>query len=224
MITLSASFTSHYPGAAIGVLALKNVSNPKNDEALSQRKRELETELRMRFDEYDRKKLLEHPILAIYQSFYKRFKKTYHVQLQLESIVIKDKSIPNVAALVESMFMAELDNLLLTAGHDLDRVELPIVADVANGDETYTKINNQDQTLKSDDMYIRDASGILSSVIYGPDARTKINPETTRVLYTTYAPAGIPQELLIKHLKGITEIVQIFAPDATISLNQVLTP
>jgi len=223
MITLSESFTSQYPGAAIGVLAMENVSNPKSDEALSQRKLKLETNLRTRYGGYDRKELLEHPILSIYQSYYKRFKKTYHVQLQLESIVIKGKSIPNVAALVESMFMAELDNLLLTAGHDLDRVGLPIVADVANGDETYTKISNQDQTLKSDDMYIRDAAGILSSVIYGPDARTKINPETTRVLYTTYAPAGIPHELLIKHLKGITEIVQIFAPDATISLSQVLT-
>jgi DNA/RNA-binding domain of Phe-tRNA-synthetase-like protein len=202
---------------------MENVSNPKSDEVLSQRRRKLETDLRTRFDGYDRKELLAHPILAIYQSYYKRFKKTYHVQLQLESIVIKGKSIPNVAALIESMFMAELDNLLLTAGHDLDRVELPIVADVADGDESYIKISKQDQTLKSDDMYIRDATGILSSVIYGPDARTKINPETTRVLYTTYAPAGIPHELLIKHLKGITEIVQIFAPDATISLNLVLT-
>ena len=223
MITLSESFSSHYPGAAIGVLAMDNVCNPKSDEALSQRKLELETDLRSRFDGYDRKELLNHPILAIYQRYYKRFKKTYHVQLQLESIVIKGKSIPNVAVLVESMFMAELDNLLLTAGHDLDRVELPIVADVADGDDSYTKINNQEQLLKADDMFIHDTSGILSSVIYGPDARTKINPETTRVLYTAYAPAGIPQELLIKHLQGITEIVQIFAPDASIFFNQVLT-
>ncbi len=223
MITLSESFTSHYPGAAIGVLAMENVTNPKSDEALSQRKRELETDLRTRFDGYDRKELLDHTTLAIYQKYYKRFKKTYHVQLQLESIVFKGKSIPNVAGLVESMFMAELDNLLLTAGHDLDKVELPIVADVADGDETYTKISIQDQALKSDDMYIRDAAGILSCVIYGPDARTKINPETIRVLYTTYAPSGIPRELIIKHLQGITEIVQIFSPDATIFFNQVLT-
>lgn len=223
MITLSESFTNLYPGAAIGVLALENVSNPKYDEALSQRKLELETDLRTRFDGYDRKELLDHTILAIYQNYYKRFKKTYHVQLQLESIVFKGKSIPNVAPLVESMFMAELDNLLLTAGHDLDRVESPIVADAANGNESYTKISNQGQTLKSNDMYIRDGAGILSSVIYGPDARTKINPETTRVLYTTYAPAGIPQELIVKHLTGITEIVEIFAPASTVFLNQVLT-
>jgi DNA/RNA-binding domain of Phe-tRNA-synthetase-like protein len=76
MITLSESFTSHYPGAAIGVLAMENVTNPKSDEALSQRKRELETDLRTRFDGYDRKELLDHTTLAIYQKYYKRFKKT----------------------------------------------------------------------------------------------------------------------------------------------------
>jgi hypothetical protein len=60
MITLSESFRNRYPGAAIGVLAMENVCNPKSDEALSQRKLELETELRTRFDGYDRKELLDH--------------------------------------------------------------------------------------------------------------------------------------------------------------------
>lgn len=46
-------------------------------------------------------------------------KKTYHVALQFESVVFKGKALlNNVAALDESMIMAELDDLLLTAGHD----------------------------------------------------------------------------------------------------------
>ena len=45
----------------------------------------------------------------------KHLKKTYHVQHQLESVVLKGKSLPNVAALVAAMFMAERDDLLLTA-------------------------------------------------------------------------------------------------------------
>lgn len=223
MITLSESFMSQYPDARIGVLIMENVNNPSHDDVLSKRKRDLENDLRTRFDGYDRKMLTSHPILAIYQQYYKRFKKTYHVQLQLESIVLKGKSIPDVAPLVEAMFMAELDNLLLTAGHDLDRIEPPIVADVAGGDETYIKINNQPQILKAEDMYIHDAVGILSSVIYGPDVRTKINPGTTKVLYTTYAPAGIAKELILQHLNGISDLVQIFAPDATTISKEVIT-
>ena len=47
------------------------------------------------------------PIPA-YNACYKGFKKTYHVQLQLESVALKGRSIPRVAALMEAMFMAEL--------------------------------------------------------------------------------------------------------------------
>jgi hypothetical protein len=36
-------------------------------------------------------------------------------------VALKGKAIPRQAALVEAMFMAELENLILTAGHDLVR-------------------------------------------------------------------------------------------------------
>jgi hypothetical protein len=42
-----------------------------------------------------------------------------------------------VAALVEAMFIAEVKNMLLTAGHDLDAVQLPITLDVSKGDGRY---------------------------------------------------------------------------------------
>jgi len=88
------------------------------------------------------------PILQAYHTYYKRFDKTYHVQLQLESLVFKGKDFPNVAALVECMFMAELNDLLLTAVHDWDNLRMPLRLDVANGDESYTLPNGQEQVLK----------------------------------------------------------------------------
>ena len=87
-----------------------------------------------------------------YVNYYKRFKKTYHVLLQLESIVLKKKSIPNVAPLVETMFMAELKNLLLTAGHDMDAVRLPIMVDLSQGNERYILLNGQEKELAPGDI------------------------------------------------------------------------
>src|SRR5688572_25845260 len=86
----------------------------------------------------------------------KHLKKSYHVGLQLESFVFQGKSLPRVAALVEAMFMAELDDLLLAAGHDLDTLSLPLTLDVAQGTETYTLLRGDEQTLKTGDMFIRD--------------------------------------------------------------------
>jgi hypothetical protein len=68
----------------------------------------LEDQLRARYSGLDRAAIEASPEMQAYRAYYKRFKKTYHVLLQLESIAFKAKSIPNVAALVESMFMAEI--------------------------------------------------------------------------------------------------------------------
>ena len=117
------------------------------------------------------------------------------------------------------MFMAELKNLLLTAGHDLALVEPPVGIDVAAGSERFVRIDGEEQQLKAGDMYIADAEGVLSSVIYGPDQRTRIQSGTERVLFTVYAPPGIGADVVHQHLEDIRENILVFAPEAdTLSL------
>jgi DNA/RNA-binding domain of Phe-tRNA-synthetase-like protein len=119
------------------------------------------------------------------------------------------------------MFMAELRNMLLTAGHDLDVVELPIRLDAAQGGEKFVRMNGEEQTLKQGDMYIADAQGIISSVVYGPDRRTRIRPSTTKVLFTVYSVPGVGEQATLQHLGGIESYVKLVAPDATTRLLQV---
>jgi DNA/RNA-binding domain of Phe-tRNA-synthetase-like protein len=210
--TAGDAWRKHYQGAAIGVLALENVSNPKNHPALEAQKQVLEQDLRRRFGESDRATLRSLPTLQAYHNYYKQFRKSYHVQLQLESVVFKGKSIPRVAALVEAMFMAELKNQLLTAGHDLAAVSPPYGVDIAAGAERYERINGQEQTLKVGDMFIADVEGVMSSVIYGPDWRTQIRPATTSAVFTVYAPAGIDPAAVEEHLEDIKDYVSVFSP------------
>lgn len=153
------------------------------------------------------------PIKA-YNAYLKPFKKTYPVQLQLESVVFKGKSIPQVAALVEVMFMAELEDLLLTAGHDMDALQLPLDIEVANGGERYVGLTGEEQSVKAGDMMISDQAGIISSVVYGPDQRTRITHGTENVLFTTYAPSGITHETLREHLQHIRSNVLLITPEA----------
>jgi DNA/RNA-binding domain of Phe-tRNA-synthetase-like protein len=219
MLTITEAWKTTYPGASVGILAIQDVVNPQHHAALDARKAGLEGELRTRFAGLDRAALKELPTIQAYNAYYKRFKKTYHVLLQLESIAFKGEPIPTVAALVESMFMAELKNLLLTAGHDLEAVQMPVRIDVADGSERFVKINGQEQVLKPGDMYIADAAGIMSSVIYGPDQRTRITPGTRQALFTTYAPEGIEVQAVRQHLQDIQANVLLFAPGAdTVSL------
>jgi DNA/RNA-binding domain of Phe-tRNA-synthetase-like protein len=210
-----------FPNAHVGVLVMRNVTNPARHPELEQRKAELEEQLRAQFSGLDRTALSSHPILQAYSSYYKRFKKSYHVQLQLESILWKGISIPSVAALVECMFMGEMKNMLLTAGHDLDVLQLPLTLDVSRGDETYTLMRGEEQTLKPGDMYIRDQSGVISNIIYGPDQRTQITASTRNVIFTVYAPQGIDKPGVEKHLEDIRDFIQLFAAQATVDILHV---
>ena len=197
---------------------MRNVINPEHHVALDTRKGELENQLRSRFSGYDRAALKALPAIQAYNTYFKRYKKTYHVQLQLESVVFKGKAIPRVAGLVEAMFMAELKNLLLTAGHDLDALEMPVGIDVAKGTERYTRLNGQEQDLKPGDMMIADAEGVISSVLYGPDYRTRITTESRQVFFTVYAPPGIGEQAVRDHLYDIQANVSLVAPTANVEL------
>jgi DNA/RNA-binding domain of Phe-tRNA-synthetase-like protein len=196
------------------VLVVRNADNPENHAALDQRKEELERQIRARWAGKDKAALRTIPTLQAYAAYYQRFDKTYHVQLQLESVALKGKSIPRVAALVEAMFMAELKNLLLTAGHDLQTIQGAVRLDVASGSERYVMLNGQEQTIKPGDMYMRDAQSVISSVLYGPDQRTRITPATRHALFTVYAPSGIGAEAVRAHLEDIRDNVLMISPQA----------
>lgn len=221
MFEVTSAWKSAFPDAHAGLLVMRNVSNPAHHIELEKRKAELEEGLRVQFAGQDRAALASHPVLQVYREYYKRFKKTYHVQLQLESIVLKGKSIPTVAALVESMFMAEVKNMLLTAGHDLDKVQLPLILDVTQGTESYTVMRGENQIVKAGDMMISDQAGIISDVIYGPDQRTQITAETHNVVFTVYIPAGIEEPVIVQHLEDMRDYVTVIAPQAQVELLHV---
>ena len=219
MFFVSPTWQEAYPTAHVGVLILRDSLNPSSSTALDEKKHILELRLREKYA--DAEALQTSPILKSYNTYYHSFKKTYHLRLQLESIVNKGKPIAPATAMVESMFMAEMDNLLLTAGHDLDAIDLPLRLDVATGTEGYTLLRGEPQQLKAGDMYIRDSRGVISSIIYGPDQRTQINAGTVSVIFTVYAPQGITGDLITKHMTDIQTNIMLFAPHTRTDLFEI---
>ena len=221
MFEITSTWKSTFSNSHAGILVMRNVSNPAHHAELERLKSELEESLRSQFAGQDRAAIASHPVLKVYGEYYKRFKKTYHVQLQLESIVLKGKSIPTVASLVECMFMAEVKNMLLTAGHDLDKLQLPLTLDVTQGTESYTTMRGNEQTVKAGDMTISDQAGIISNIIYGPDQRTQISESTRNVVFTVYVPAGIDEQLIMQHLQDMRDYVLLIAPQAEVELLEI---
>jgi DNA/RNA-binding domain of Phe-tRNA-synthetase-like protein len=214
MVTVTEAWRTTYPNAHLGTLAMSEVNNPAHHAELEKHKRDFEEQLREQFQGQSRADLAVLPTMQAYRAYYKNFRKTYHVLLQLRSVVLEQKPIPSVAALVEAVFMAELKSFLLTAVHDLDLVQEPITLDVARGDEKYILLNGREQMLKPQDMYMSDAGGVICSVIYGSDLRTAIRPETKRAFFVVYAPEGVGIDAIKAHMEGIRKNVRLVSPQA----------
>lgn len=197
----------------LGVLVMTEVDNLAAHKKLDEQKRELESQLREKYKGIPRQELKSLHPMECYVSYYKQFGYTYHVLPQLESVV-RGKSIPSVSPLVEAMFMAELKNMLLTAGHDLEKIKSPLTFAKATGAEHYIGINHQQLSTVAGDKLLADEDSIISSILKGPDDRTCIESTTNQVLYTVYAPQGIEDDRILQHLYDIESYVRSFSESA----------
>ena len=206
----------------MGLLEVRGIENAGPSAALDTRKRAIEAEARARYAGYARADFLALPVMAAYDRYYTRFNKTYHVQLQLESIVLKGKSLPSVSPAVDANFMAEIETLVLTAGHDVAKLVAPVGIDTSGAGERMTQMKGEPKEIRAGDMIMRDADGISCSIIYGQDARSPIAPSTTHALYVAYAPAGVPAESVAAQLEKIAAYVRLASPGAEVVQQRVL--
>jgi DNA/RNA-binding domain of Phe-tRNA-synthetase-like protein len=225
MLAISATdeWRTAHPGATIGLLELWGLERTGSSARLNERKREIEAGVRARYKDFTRQDFLALPVMADYDRYYRRFNKTYHVQLQLESIVLKAKQLPDVSPAVDANFMAEVETLILTAGHDSQKLRGPIVIDVSREGDQMTQMNGASRAIRSGDMIMRDVDGICCSIIYGQDVRSPISPETSRVLYVAYAPSGVAADIVERQLRGIEENLRLFSADLAVEQHRLLT-
>jgi DNA/RNA-binding domain of Phe-tRNA-synthetase-like protein len=214
VLVASEKWRRAFPGAVVGALVMRGVRNPDHSPALEERKRRLEADLRQPENLSQGDRLEVDRVLRAYADYYRIRDKTYHVKAQRESVAVKGKAIPSRAALVEAMFIAELENLILTAGHDLATIMPPVRADLARESDSYVLMNGTEQVAAAGDMMMVDGESIISTVLYGPDRRTQIRPETEEVLFAVYAPAGVGEDAVRDHLEGVRGNVLLVAPEA----------
>ena len=153
----------------LGVLEVSYPENGFDRDALhSLIERELAA-LRERYADYDRKAVFgENP----YFRFFRKFKKTYPVMQQFETVMFKGRPFPEEDPVTAVPFLLELTTFVLSGTHDIDRIDGPLTIftpdaklpfDGMRGDSTHTYPN---------DICGRDETGIIFSMIAGADSRT----------------------------------------------------
>jgi DNA/RNA-binding domain of Phe-tRNA-synthetase-like protein len=203
-VNISNDLSKYFPHLKVATMEVRNLENKKLDESLEKEKRAIESEIRNNTKDY-----LESKTIKKYNEFFKKFGKKYPIEYQIKSIT-EGKSFPSQYTVVEAMFMAELKNMYLTAGHDLDLIKGSLNTKITKDNEEYENISGKEMKLKPGDITTEDEFGIISSVLFGPDRRTMITEKTRNYLFFAYFPYGEEDRKIKNHFEDIVAYVKIF--------------
>ncbi len=170
-------------------------------------------ETRAKFPDYDRKAVFgENP----YFRFFRKFKKTYPVMLQFESIIIKGQPFPFAEPVTEVPYLLELTTCVLSGTHDIDYVDGAIELYSGMDKTPFTGMHGREQHTYPGDMVGRDGSGIILSEIAGADDRTCARPESSHVFYPVFGTPDMPHSAIQDAISRLERYVKVLAPGAVI--------
>ena len=164
-------------------------------------------------DSYDRKAVWG---VNRYYRFFKKFKKTYPVMLQFESVVLKDRPFPDFNPIYEIAFLMEITTFVLSGTHDADCISGDVVLYIADSKEDFAGMRETLHTYPND-FCARDDEGIIFSLIAGTDKRTCAKAYSCNVLYPIFCTPDMPHEEIEKAMETVCRYVKVLCPEAEIN-------
>jgi DNA/RNA-binding domain of Phe-tRNA-synthetase-like protein len=224
VLTYSPAFAHAYAGCCFGGLEITFDSPPTFSDALKAEIARRESAIVEEYGEFSRGGLKALPVISEYVRHFKRFKKSYHVLLQLASAA-EGKPVPRLSALVSIMLTAELSNFVLSSGHDLDVVSTPMTFEPGSSDRHIDLLGGRSQGLKDGDITLRDGTGetTLAAVVYGQSIHGMIDENTTHAVYVAYGVPGIGERILRSHLEDTATLVKLCGGGPRVEEPLVLT-
>ena len=166
-----------------------------------------------RFADYDRKAAFgENP----YYRFFRKFKKTYPVMLQMESVLFKGRPFPLDNPVTAVAFLLELTTQILSGTHDVDRLAGPVELFLGTEKAPFPGLRGEEFHTYPGDFCGRDPEGIIFSEIAGADARTCARPESRHVFYPVFGTPGLEEAVLTGAMERLARYARVLAPEAAV--------
>ena len=174
------------------------------------RDRELDA-LRKKGENYDRETWFRQDP---YFRYFRKFKKTYPVMMQVESFLLKGRPFPEGRYINAVAFLTEMKTRILMGTHDADRVEGDIVIYTETEKVPFPSIHGSEGHSYPGDTTGRDDAGVIISMIAGADSRTCLQEDSRHVLYLVFGTPSTSEEVLCECLDQVEKYTKTLAPGA----------
>jgi len=169
--------------------------------------------LRRQYAEYDRKAVFgEDP----YVRFFKKFKKTYPVMMQFESVLFKGRPFPRNNPVAEVPFLMEIVTHVLSGTHDADQICGTVELYSETCKEDFPGMRGTPFHTYPGDFCGRDDEGIIFSMIAGADARTCARTDSRHVLYPIFGTPDLSVDVIRNAMDVLSGYIRVLSPDAEI--------
>lgn len=212
-----------HPDTIFGLMAVNGLDCAPERNAWNNLKAEETEALRAAWGGLGLKDVASKSPISSYVGYYKQFKKTYPVLLQMESVLIKGRNIQSSTLAVETMFLAEVKHGLLVGGHDQAALGGDYSLNLAKGGESFTSVAGQDRSLKADDIFMADGGRILSTVLEGQDYHSRLTDKSSGALYCVYGLGGVSADQMEAFFQDLTRYTLAAFPLASVQKGQVFT-
>ncbi len=196
----------------LAVLEVRYPDAPEWDVAAFEQLRDSELEaIRKKGEDYDRETWFRQDP---YFRYFRKFKKTYPVMMQVESFLLKGRPFPEGRYINAVAFLTELRTGILMGTHDAERVEGDIVIYTETEKVPFPSIHGSEGHSYPGDTTGRDDKGVIISMIAGADSRTCLQDDSRHVLYLVFGTPLTSPEVLYECLDQVEEYVRTLAPSA----------
>lgn len=174
--------------------------------------------LALQHENYDRKAVFgEDP----YFRFFRKFKKTYPVMMQFESVLFKGRPFPEFNPVAEVPFLMEIVTGVLSGTHDVDRIAGPVTLYLATQKEDFPGLRGTPFHTYPGDFCGRDEKGIIFSLIAGADERTCARTDSRHVFYPIFGTPDLCPERMENAMKALSRYVKVLSPEAVITSTMI---
>lgn len=200
-VTISDKCLAAHPWMKFGYCFVKNLSWGEASDFLRDKQREAEDYIRRN------SQALAEKARSI-SRFYKvqGEKNRSHIESLIKS-VSNGKSIKPVNPVVDSVVIAELRNALAMGVHDLDRIQGEIVLDVAEEGEKFQGIGNRTIITRSNEVVLRDRTGIWASYTQGPDAATVVDASTKNAVILGFFTPETSRDAMTQGIQDAADLL-----------------
>ena len=187
--SISSGYQDRYPGLTFGLTLISNCSNPANPTGFDEYKRTLLRKMRKR----ETLALITERING-YAHFFKGFGYECPLTKHLKRTV--NSGFPRYNLMVDTHFMSEMCAGILVAVTDFDCFDGALTLDITREGEICRGMGGREFITKKDEIVLRDEKDIVCVLAQGADDKTRVNENTSRVLFYAYAVPGIEAQYL----------------------------